>query len=75
MLILFLGYFLIVAFQVPELIRGKRVRELAVFVVFTAVGFLLGFLYALGVNIPSQFQVMRYIVESLLHLKYPNPSG
>ena len=70
MLLLLVIYSAIGIFEAPGLIRRRQWRELTIFVLFYAIAFLLGFLYVLGVKIPSQYVVMRFVVERLLHFKY-----
>ncbi|HEX3046473.1 MAG TPA: hypothetical protein VHY08_17080 [Bacillota bacterium] len=70
MLLLLLIYSLIGLFQAPGLIKDRQWRELSVFVIFYSMAFLLSLLYVLGVKIPSQFVVMRFVTEDLFHLKY-----
>jgi hypothetical protein len=69
-LLLFVIYGLIGFFQAPTLIRGKQWKELTIFVIFYAIAFLLSFLYVLGVTIPSQYVVMKFVAENLLFFTY-----
>jgi hypothetical protein len=70
MLLLILIYSLIGLFQAPGLIRDRQWRELSVFAFFYSIAFLLSLLYIVGVKVPSQFVVMKFVVEDLFHLKY-----
>lgn len=70
MLLLLVIYGSIGLFQAPGLFKQRAWRELAVFGFFYLLAFLLSFLYVLGVKIPSQYVVMKFVAENLLRLKY-----
>jgi hypothetical protein len=58
-------FILIIVFEVPDLIRGKLWRELAVFSVLLTVGFVLSFLQVIGVKIPSPNDGIIFLVETV----------
>lgn len=57
--------------QVRVLVKQKFWRELIVFALLHTMAFTLSLLYVLGVKIPSPMPVIRYMIEDVLHIKYP----
>jgi hypothetical protein len=68
-----LVFFTIAIFQVRALVKQKYWRELVVFVLLHTVAFTLSMLYVMGVQIPSPMPGLKYVVEDVLHIKYPKP--
>lgn len=69
-ILLILGFLVIVFFEIPDLIRKKYWRELAVFSVLLVAAFILALLQTAGVDIPSPFTVIIYLIRDILHLNY-----
>lgn len=70
-IIIILVYVIIAVFQGFSLIKKGDYRELITFSILWGFSFLLTFIFYLGIDIPSPALFVKYIVEDLLHLKYP----
>lgn len=71
MIFLTLAAFLVIAYaNVPEMLRKKRWKDLAVYSLFFLAALTMGILLALGVEIPSPIAGTQYIIKDLLHLNY-----
>jgi hypothetical protein len=57
--------------QTLALIKQKYWRELVVFALLHTMAFGLSMLYVMGVQIPSPMPLVKYVVEDVLHIKYP----
>lgn len=70
MIIIVLGIFTAVAaLHVPGLIRKQYWRELAVFGSLWSIGFLVGLLLALGVELPYVSTMIGQVIEQIFNLK------
>lgn len=66
-----LFYIIVALIEGVSLIKRRYWRELITFFVFWGVAFVLSIIYTLGFNIPSPAGSMKYIVEDIFRLKYP----
>jgi hypothetical protein len=57
--------------QIRALVRQKYWRELVAFSLLHAMAFVLSLLYVSGVQIPSPMPFVKYVVEDVLQIKYP----
>lgn len=57
--------------QTLALVKQKYWRELVVFVLLHTMAFGLSLLYVMGVPIPSPMPLVKYVVDDVLHIKYP----
>jgi hypothetical protein len=72
MIFLVILIFIAVAvFQIRALVKQKYWRELVVFALLHTMALTLSLLYVMGVQIPSPMPVLKYVVEDVLHIKYP----
>lgn len=70
-ILILLIYAAILIIEFYFLAKKKYWREVIVFSIFALIACELSILYVSGVNIPSPAKLMQYVVEDLLHLKYP----
>lgn len=56
--------------ETPTLIQKKMWRELVVFAVLFVFSFVVCFLYAMGVDVPSPIRGIKYLLENVLKLTY-----
>jgi hypothetical protein len=61
----------VAVFQIPPLVKQKYWRELAVFSILHATALVLSLLYVSGVPIPSPMPFLKYVIQDVLHIKYP----
>lgn len=71
MIFLLLIYAFIAVLNIPGMIKEKEWRELAVFSIFYAAGFLLGLLYVLDIPIPSPMEGLDHLIVQVMGIKYP----
>jgi putative effector of murein hydrolase LrgA (UPF0299 family) len=57
--------------QSLALIKKKYWRELVAFALLHTMAFTLSLLYVMGVPIPSPMPFLKYMVQDVLHIKYP----
>jgi uncharacterized membrane protein len=71
LIFLLLAVFICIALiEIPKMVRNKHRRELAAFLVFFALAFVLSLLQTAGVKIPSPMKGIEYVVKDILHLGY-----
>lgn len=63
-------FMVIALLDVPNLIKSKEWKELAVFSFFFITGFSLAFLIAIGVKLPSPILAVQNFIEEGLNLHY-----
>lgn len=68
-ILLVAGFALIVALEVPGLVRKGYWRELAVFGVLLGAAFVLSIMMAMGVKLPYVSSGITKLVKSVFHLK------
>lgn len=61
--LLLLGFSLIVAFELPMLVRKRMWRELSVFTVLLVVGFMLSIVQVLGIELSDLARVIESIFK------------
>lgn len=71
LILVILIYIIIGLVQGVSLIKKRYWRELIISTVFLGIAFILSVLYILDFNIPSPAKGMQYIIEDVLHLRYP----
>lgn len=75
MIYLVLIYTVIILFTVPDLVKRKLKKELAVFSVLCFIAFVLGLLYVLDVPIPSPMKGLHKLIVEKWGIQYPKQSG
>lgn len=68
-LLLILAFAGVVLFEVPGLIRRGYWRELVAFSVFLCLGFVLGLLLMLGIELPNVTTAISDFIKGLFRLK------
>jgi len=63
--LLLMGFSLIVAFELPMLVRKRMWRELSVFTVLLVVGFTLSIVQVLGIELSDLARVIESIFKKL----------
>ncbi len=67
-LLIIIAFALIAVFQIPRLLREKRIKELVWFCIFSLIGFSLFMALNAGVKIPSPIkQIMNFLDMVGLH--------
>ncbi|MDK2835982.1 MAG: hypothetical protein PWP21_759 [Thermosediminibacterales bacterium] len=64
--LLLLGFSLIVAFELPMLVRKRMWRELSAFAVLLAVGFMLSIVQVLGIELSDLTRAIESVFKKLL---------
>ena len=71
MIILLFAVFVCIALlDVPNLIKTKEWKYLAVFSIFFVIAFTMSFLLVIGVDIPSPMLAIQYFLKDVLNLHY-----
>jgi hypothetical protein len=60
----------IILYEVPQLVRNKYWRELAVFSFLLSMAFFISLMEILKIEIPNPVRDVQYLVKSLMHLSY-----
>lgn len=60
----------IILYEVPQLIRNKYWKELAVFSFLLSIAFFISLMETLKIEIPNPVRDTQYIIKALLHLSY-----
>lgn len=63
--LLILAFLVIAVLEIPELFRKRLWGELAAFAVLFVIGFILGFLQAIGVKLPSPNKGIEFLVKTV----------
>jgi len=64
-ILVILAFAVIVALQVPPLVKKKYIKELVAFSVFLFLGFVLMLLLVLGVQLPSPTEAVMKLFDAL----------
>lgn len=68
--LLVLAYAVLIAFEVPKLVREKSWRELIVYSALMSLAFVLCVLEILNIQVWNPVKTTQYFVKSLWHLSY-----
>ena len=68
--LLVLAYAVLIAFEVPKLVREKSWRELVAYSVLMSLAFALCVLKILNIEVWNPVKTTQYFVKSLWHLSY-----
>jgi len=69
-ILLFAVFVCIALLDVPNLIKTKEWKYLAVFSIFFVIAFTMSFLLVIGVDIPSPMLAIQYFLKDVLNLHY-----
>lgn len=71
MIFLLIALFIcMILYEVPELVKNKYWKELAVFSILISIAFIISLAYVMNVEIPNPVRDTQYFVKDLLHLSY-----
>lgn len=71
--LILIGFGVVLALELPALIKLRSLRDTAAFLVLMSAALLLSILIAMDVSIPSPIRGIQYLLEKVLHITYPPP--